>query len=51
MKLNFQTVLGLGLIGFTIYDISVSGFEWKHLLYIGIALLPIFIGYSNSKKE
>lgn len=43
MKLNFRVILGLALIAITIYDIIISGFDYKHALFLGIAGLAIFI--------
>ncbi|HZH86917.1 MAG TPA: hypothetical protein VFD77_06345 [Brumimicrobium sp.] len=42
MKSNFQIVLGLGLIGITIYDVVVTGFDYKHAIFIGIASFAIY---------
>jgi hypothetical protein len=41
MKSNFQIIIGLGLIGITVYDIVVAGFHYKHAIFIGIAAIAI----------
>lgn len=45
---KFQFYVGLGLVGLTIYDLSLSGFEVKHALFIGIAALAIYQGTRTS---
>lgn len=49
MKGNFQVIVGLGLIGITIYDVVVAGFDYKHAIFIGIASLAIFMAISKRK--
>ncbi|WP_165779264.1 hypothetical protein [Brumimicrobium salinarum] len=41
MNTNFQIIIGLGLLGITAYDIVMSGFHFKHAIFIGIAALAI----------
>lgn len=41
---KFQFYVGLGLIGFTVYDAVIAGFDYKHALFIGIAALAIYQG-------
>lgn len=42
MKSNFQIILGIGLIGITIYDVVVAGYHYKHLIFLGIASFAIY---------
>lgn len=43
-NLKFQFYVGLGLVGFTIYDAVLAGFDYKHALFLGIAGLAIYQG-------
>ena len=47
MNSNFRIVLGLGLIGITIYDVVVSGFDYKHAIFLGIASLAIYFAIAK----
>lgn len=47
MKLNFRVILGLALIAITLYDIVMSGFDYKHAIFLGIAGLAIFMALNK----
>ncbi len=48
MNFKFQFYVGLGLVGLTIYDMAMIGFEIKHALFFGIAGLAIYQGIKSS---
>ena len=48
-NLKFQFYVGLGLVGFTIYDAALAGFDYKHALFLGIAGLAIYQGLNINK--
>lgn len=47
MNSNFRIILGLGLIGITIYDVVVAGFDYKHAIFIAIASLAIYFAVAK----
>lgn len=48
MNPKFQIIIALGLIGITIYDVVLTGFDYKHGIFLGIASLAIYSGISKS---
>lgn len=49
MSTNLRILLGIGLIGITAYDVVVTGFDYKHAIFISIAALAIFMAVNNKK--
>lgn len=47
MNSKFRIILGLGLIAITVYDVMVSGFDYKHAIFLGIASLAIYMAISK----
>ncbi|HLV42150.1 MAG TPA: hypothetical protein VKY37_07720 [Brumimicrobium sp.] len=47
MSSKFRIILGLGLIAITIYDVMVSGFDYKHAVFLGIASLAIYFAIAK----